>query len=474
MPALRGSLPALLLLLIGLAACRPNATPERPPASAERPPNIIFIMADDLGYGDLGAYGQERILTPHIDRLAAEGLRFTSFYAGSTVCAPSRSVLMTGRHAGHTYIRGNREVQPMGQEPLPDSVVTVAEVLKGAGYATGLVGKWGLGGPDSEGHPNRQGFDYFYGYLGQRHAHNYYPAFLIRNAERVPLGNKLPEPARADGAGKAVEKVAYSHDLIAEEALAFVERNQDGPFFLYLALTIPHANNEAGAEGMEVPDYGDYAGNDWPAPQQGLAAMISRMDRDVGRLMERLDALGLDDNTIVFFTSDNGPHAEGGNDPGYFDSNGPLRGIKRDLYEGGIRVPMIVRWPGRTPAGTTTDHPGYFGDFLVTAAELSGAATPPDHDGISLLPTLTGRDAQQAAHPYLYWEFYERGSAQAVRVDHWKGVRQPMFTGEIELYDLDADLGEEQNVAPEHPDVVARVREIMDEAHRPSPMWRVD
>jgi uncharacterized sulfatase len=428
-------------------------------------------MADDLGYGDIGGYGQEQIKTPHIDELARAGIRFTDFYAGSTVCAPSRSVLMTGRHTGHTYIRGNREVKPMGQEPLPDSIVTVAELLQDAGYRTGLVGKWGLGGPGSPGIPNKQGFDYFFGYLGQRHAHNYYPEFLFRNQERVPLEGNVVNNDRQDGAGQAVERGQYSHDLMAEEALDFVERNRDRPFFLYLSFTIPHANNEAGEEGMEVPDYGPYADREWPEPQKGLAAMITRMDEDIGDLMRRLEALEIEEETVIFFTSDNGPHAEGGNDPHFFESNGQFRGIKRDLYEGGIRVPMIVRWPGKTPSGVESDYVGYFPDFLPTAAELAGIDVPFDHDGISFVPEILGQTDEQSSHDYLYWEYYAAGSAQAVRMGPWKGVRQPMLTGEIELYNLESDPSEEENVADEHPELVRRIRAAMDEAHEPSSLF---
>ena len=304
--------------------------------TAAAKPNIIYILADDLGYGDLACYGNTMIRTPNLDRMATEGMRFTQHYAGSTVCAPSRCSLMTGLHTGHAYIRGNSEVQPMGQEPLPPETVTVAEVLKEAGYRTALIGKWGLGGPDSTGIPNHQGFDYFYGYLCQRHAHNYYPAFLFRNEERVPLANVV-ENDRQDGAGEAIKKVEYSHDLIMKEALDFIEREQDSPFFLYLACTIPHANNEAGERGMEVPSDEPYTNEDWPQSQKNKAAMITRMDRDIGTLLTRLAEYGIDRNTVVIFTSDNGPHREGGADPAFLDSNGPLRGIKRDLYEGGIQ-----------------------------------------------------------------------------------------------------------------------------------------
>ena len=442
-------------------------------APAEKP-NIIFVMVDDLGYGDLGCYGQKQIKTPNLDRMASEGMRFTQFYAGSTVCAPSRCVLMTGKHTGRSLVRGNRETKPMGQHPLPPDTLTVAKLLKRAGYATGLVGKWGLGGPDTTGEPNRQGFDYFYGYLCQRHAHNYYPEFLFRNRERVPLaGNRIAKP-RPDGAGFAVERAQYSHDLIADEALAFVDRHKDGPFFLYLAMTIPHANNEAGNKGMEVPDLGEYADKDWPAPQKGTAAMITRMDRDLGRLFDRLKQHGIDDRTVVMFTSDNGPHAEGGNNPHFFDSNGPLRGIKRDLYDGGIRVPMIARWPGQIQAGATSDHIGYFGDLMATASELVGAKAPQGLNSISFLPNLLSDDDRQQQHRYLYWEFYRgrSGMKQAVRMGPWKGTRNAS-DAPLELYDVTKDIGETENVAADHADVVKEIETAMQEAHVPSEIWTV-
>ncbi len=456
----------IFFCLLLLVSC--GGSPE--PESAARKPNIVLIVADDLGYGDLGVYGQQEIRTPNLDRMAAEGLRFTDYYAGSTVCAPSRSSLMTGLHTGHTPIRGNKEVRPMGQHPIADEVVTVAEVLKTAGYATGLIGKWGLGGPDSSGIPNRQGFDYFFGYLCQRHAHNYYPEFLFRNEERVPLKNKLPEPVRADGAGMAAEKNEYSHDLLAAEARDFVERRRQQPFFLYLALTIPHANNEAREKGMEAPELGAYAEKDWPEPQKGHAAMISRMDADIGRLLAKISELGLDEQTVVFFTSDNGPHREGGNDPHFNDSNGPLRGIKRDLYEGGIRVPLIARWPGKIEAGRTTGHVSAFWDFLPTLAGIAGAETPAGLDGISMEPTLFSQDGQQR-HERLYWEFHEgRSSKQAVRLGKWKGVRLSP-EGPLELYDLAADIGETVDVAADRPEIVAAIESYLAEARSASEFW---
>jgi len=427
-------------------------------ATADRP-NIILIMTDDLGYADLGSYGQKVIKTPNLDQLAEEGMRFTNFYSGSTVCAPSRSTLMTGHHTGRTHIRGNKEIKPMGQEPLLDSVITMAEVMKTAGYRTGLVGKWGLGAPESEGHPNNQGFDYFFGYLGQRHAHNYYPEYLFRNSDRVELeGNVMPEPKRGDGAGEATSKVTYSHDVIADEAIQFVERNKDNPFFLFLSLTIPHVNNEA-EDGMEVPDYGMYAEEDWPRQEKGKAAMITRMDYDVGRLIGRLEDLNLGENTIVIFTSDNGPHSEGLVDPEFFDSNGQLRGIKRDLYEGGIRVPMIAWAPGKIASNQESDHIAYFPDLLPSFAKIAEAAVPEGINGIDFTPTLFA-DGQQQEPEYLYWEFYRNGAnqtKQAVRMGKWKAIRAPMFTGLIELYNLENDASESENIAESNPQIVVYV-----------------
>ena len=443
------------------AAC---LMPARTAVRAEsRPPNIIFILADDLGYGDLGCYGQKVIQTPHIDQFAREGMRFTDCYAGSTVCAPSRCCLMTGMHTGHAHVRGNKLI------PLRPADRTAAEALKEAGYATGLIGKWGLGEPETTGIPNAKGFDEFFGYLNQKHAHTYYPEYLWRNEERVPLEGNVEREENV-----AETRTQYSHDLFAEEALSFLGRHAAHPFFLYLAVTIPHANNERGRaleDGMEVPDYGVYAGRDWPNPQKGHAAMISRLDKDVGRIMEKLKILGLDEHTIVFFTSDNGPHKEGGADPQFFQSSGPLRGYKRDLYEGGIRVPMLVRWPGHVAAGSQSDLPWAFWDFPATAAELAGAAPFDPSDGISVAPALLGKP-QVRRHEYLYWEFHERGFKQAVRLGAWKAVR-PGTGVPIEVYNLASDLSEQHDVASAHPEIVAQAEKLFKEVRTESEFWPV-
>lgn len=442
----------LLIALALLAGLTASAS-----AQQARKPNIIFILADDLGYGDLGCYGQKKIKTPNLDRLAKQGMRFTQAYAGSTVCAPSRCALMTGRHTGHCTVRGNALV------PLRAEDVTVATLLKRLGYVTGLIGKWGLGEPGTTGVPNRQGFDTFFGYLNQRHAHNYYPDYLWRNEEKVLLPGNVVENNVASKRDK------YSHDLFADEALQFVEKNKAKPFFLYLSFTIPHANNEAGKKGMEVPSDEPYSNEPWPQPQRNHAAMITRMDRDIGRLLEKLQELGLDEHTIIFFTSDNGPHQEGGGDPMFFRSSGPLRGFKRSLHEGGLRVPMIVRWTGRVPAGDTNPHVWAFWDFLPTAVELAGGQSPKDGDGISVVPTLL-RQGKQRQHEFLYWEFHERGSQQAVRMGDWKAIRTKLG-GPLELYDLAKDLGEDKNIAGQHPDVIARIEAYLRTARTESPQW---
>ena len=461
---------AVALLLVASATASAAASSDRP--------NVIFILADDLGYGDLGSYGQTVIRTPALDRMARQGIRFTQFYAGATVCAPSRSVLMTGQHTGHTHVRGNAPGPDMTAQSLRDEDVTVAEVLKSAGYSTGLFGKWGLGEVGLEGHPLKQGFDAFFGYLNQVHAHNYYPEFLWRGLEKSPLRNKVERVSRVYGGftgGWATERNEYSHDVIMREAMAWVEERRDSPFFLYLALTIPHANNEgtrATGDGAEVPEYGIYDQEDWPNPDKGQAAMITRMDRDVGTLLERLAEMGIEENTLVMFSSDNGPHNESNHDLLKFHPSGKLRGTKRDLYDGGIRVPFLAWWPGTIQPGRVSTHIGYFGDLMATAAELAGVDTPANTDSISFAPTLLGRSSEQEEHEYLYWEFYEGGSAQAVRLRQWKGVRKPMLSGRIELYDVTRDVSEKYNVARNHPEVVEKIEEIMVQAHVAHPNWK--
>ncbi len=417
---------------------------------AKRPPNIVFILADDLGYGDLGCYGQKMIKTPRLDAFAKQGLRFTQFYAGSTVCAPSRCALMTGLHTGHCRVRGNALV------PLTPQDVTVATLLKRAGYITGLIGKWGLGEPGTSGVPGLHGFDYFFGYLNQHHAHNYWPDYLWRNDTKVPIAENVQAKPNI-----AAKKTVYSHDLFTDEALKFLDKNKDRPFFLYLAFTLPHANNERGRDegnGMEIPSDKPYAKMAWPQPQKNHAAMITLLDRDVGRILDRLRALGLDENTLVIFTSDNGPHREGGADPTFFSSSGGLRGFKRSLHEGGIRVSMIARWTGTIPADKTSDHIGAFWDFLPTACELAGSKAPKGLDGVSFLPVLTGKGEPKGHH--LYWEFHEGGFSQGVRMGPWKAVRTKLG-GPLELYDLRKDVAEKNDVAGEHANVVTRVEEYL-------------
>jgi arylsulfatase A-like enzyme len=464
-----------ILFLMAFAICCPSLL-----ISEERLPNVIFVMADDLGYGDLGCYGQKIIRTPNLDQMAREGMRFRQFYAGNTVCAPSRCVLMTGLHMGHAHVRGNAGGD-MSIQSLRDSDFTVGELFQAAGYRTSLCGKWGLG-DDLEGArtglPRRQGFDHFYGYLNQLHAHNYYPDFLWRNEEKVSLKNVVTPVGQGNGGfrgGYATKRIEYSHDLILDEALGFIRENHEWPFFLYLPLTIPHANNEGTrgtGNGQEVPSLEPYSDQDWSDQDKGQAAMITRMDAGVGSILDLLKELKIDDHTLVMFTSDNGPHDEGGHETERFVPAGPLRGMKRDLYEGGIRVPLIVRWPGVIPANSITDHVAYFGDLMATAAELTEQPVPPGRDSISFLPTLLGNEDSQVNHSYLYWEFYEQGSKQATRFGDWKAVRTPIHTGEIEIFDLKNDLGEARNIAAEHPELVEQAEQIFNEAHVPHPSWK--
>jgi arylsulfatase A len=399
---------------------------------ATEKPNIIFILADDLGYGDVGCYGQKLIQTPNIDKLAKEGTRFTQCYAGNTVCAPSRCALMTGYHTGHASVRVN------GNNPLTSGNVTVGKILQDAGYVTGLVGKWALGNQGTSGEPMKQGFDYSFGYLDQSHAHDYWTDHLFRNGKRLAKATNL-----------------YSHDLFAAESLDFVRREKEKPFFLYAAFTLPHGF-------IDPPNDEPYGKEDWPSLNKKLAAMITRLDKTVGEMMALLDELKLREKTIVFFTSDNGPDNDVGNE--LFHSNGPLRGIKRDLYEGGIRVPMIVRWPGKVPAGATSDQIWAFWDFLPTAAEIAGTAPPKCIDGVSVLSALLGKSTIE--HSPLYWEFYERGFEQAARFGDWKAVRHAPGKA-LELYNLKSDLGEKEDVAASNPELVGKMEESLRKARSP-------
>lgn len=456
-----------LVVLTGLISCQTRQKSEN--AKLNEKPNIIYILADDLGYGDLGCYGQKEIKTPNLDNMAANGMIFTQHYAGSTVCAPSRCTLMTGLHTGHSKVRGNANV------PINENDTTIATLLKGAGYHTGLIGKWGLGQAGTSGIPNKNGFDYFYGYLSQIRAHNYYPDYLWKNTEKIPLENEIivADKGYAKGKGSAsINKKEYSHDLFTTEALNFIEESSGSPFFLYMAYTIPHANNEywlVADHGMEVPDYGIYANKDWPESQKGLAAMISRMDSDIGSIISKLKSMGIEKNTIVIFSSDNGPHAEGKNDPEFFNSNGKFRGTKRDLYEGGIRVPMIAYWPETIEPGRKSDHISAFWDFLPTACDLAGVEGPKNIDGISFMPELLGN--KQAKHSNLYWEFTEQGGKQAVRKGEWKLVKLDILNPEktrVELYNLENDPSESNDVSEQYPEVLAEMKELLKTEHTES------
>ncbi len=437
-------------------------------------PNIIFILADDLGYNELGCYGQEIIKTPNIDRIAAEGIRFTQHYSGSPVCAPSRCVLMTGKHTGHSYVRNNFEVKGgdgfLGQKPIPDTTITIAEILKSEGYATAAIGKWGLGKTGSEGDPNNQGFDLFYGFNCQRHAHNHYPRFLIKNQDTVWL----------EGNTRELTGEQYSQDLFIEEALQFIKNNKNMPFFLYLPFAIPHLSIQVPEESLEEykgsiqeEDYKHRGYLQHPFPRAGYAAMITHMDKGIGQIMALLEELNIEDNTLIIFTSDNGPtyNRLGGSDSEFFKSAGLFRGLKGSIYEGGIRVPFIASWPGKIKPGTTSDHICAFQDILPTLSEVAGVSekNPDDIDGISFAPTLLGKDNQEE-HEYLYMEFASYGGQKMVRMGDCKGVRQNMFKDslQIELYNLSDDIGEQNDVSEQHPEMVEQIRKIMKEARTPS------
>ncbi|MEJ6951437.1 sulfatase-like hydrolase/transferase [Natronospora cellulosivora (SeqCode)] len=434
-------------------------------------PNIIYILADDAGYGDLSSYGQEKFETPNIDRLAEEGMKFSQHYAGSTVCAPSRSTLITGQHTGNTYVRGNRgNPDAAGDLPLPHEKITLLDLLNEAEYVSAAYGKWGLGYHGTVGDPLRHGFDDFFGYYGQGHAHNHYPDHVYHNGEKIELNGEI-----------------HTQTLIMDYALDFIKNNQDQAFFLYLPLLIPHAAMQAPEDYMAAyrekwPQFEDktaqYGGVTINNPIAGFAAMMTMLDDDVGRILDLLEELGIDDNTIVMFTSDNGPHHEGGHDPDFFNSYGPLRGYKRDLYEGGIRVPKLVRWPDKIEAGSLTDHPSAFWDLMPTIADIINVKAPHDIDGISYLPVLLGNEDQQESHDYLYWEFFERGGRRAVLLDGiWKGIQLHVNDdpeGHIYLYNLENDLAEENDISHYHPEIVAEIKSIFEEARTESNYFRFD
>jgi len=447
-----------------VASC--SGTPDKPITNT---PNIIFVLVDDMGYGDLSCYGQTAFKTPSLDRMTAEGIRLNNFYCGSTVSAPSRASLLTGLHTGHTSVRGNAPAQVISDEEL-----TLAKVMKHAGYETGCIGKWGIGHPPPPDDPLRKGFDYFYGYINMWHAHNLYPEFLYKNGEKVFLNNKLrtvggknPWAEIPEGTGVSEIKNDYAHFLFDQEALAFIERNKNKKFFLYLAYNVPHANNEKKPDGMEVPDYYEFAGKDWPDQEKGFAAMIRNIDNSMGMIFVKLKELNLDEKTLVIFCSDNGPHQEGGHKAEYFNSNGKWKGIKRDLYEGGIRTPFIARWPGVIKPNTSSEHLAAFWDVLPTFCDLTGQKQPEETDGISFFPVLTGQK-QIKIHDYLYWEFYELGGKQAILSGDWKAiklnVRESNEEQIFELYNLKVDPEETINVADKNPEIVEKFNKLFNSA----------
>ncbi|MCH5328606.1 MAG: arylsulfatase [Coprobacter sp.] len=456
------------ILLIGSAvAAQVPALYAKP---KEAPVNVIYILADDLGYGDIGCYGQTKIKTPHIDRMAQEGLLFTQHYAGCTVSAPSRCSLMTGLHTGHTQIRGNREISPEGQEPMTAGTYTLGRLMQSAGYATGIFGKWGLGYPGSVSVPNNMGFDEFYGYNCQRQAHNYYQDHLWHNETRVPFKEN-------ENGGRAV----YVQDSIHAHAMQFIRDNKDRPFFAMLTYTLPHAELNLPHDSIyqlyenafdEKPHTGYDGYHPSEKPYASFAAMISRLDMYVGEVIAELKALGIDKNTMVIFTSDNGPHREGGANPDYFGSYGPLKGVKRDVYEGGIRIPMVAWSPGRIEPGTRTDHISAFWDVMPTLAELTGTKKlPVESDGISFLPTLLSKKGQKQ-HEYLYWEFHELNGRVALRQGNWKLIKQPIVGDTIfELYDLSNDIHEDHNLAAQYPAKVKELEKLLDEVRTPSELF---
>jgi arylsulfatase A-like enzyme len=429
-------------------------------AQTASPPNILFILADDMGYGDLSCFGQKMFATPNIDTIARDGIRFTQAYAGAAICAPSRCCLMTGKHTGHSRIRDNYDKKGERVSLLPDDV-TVAEVLKRAGYRTGLVGKWGIGEAGTFGIPNDKGFDEFFGFLNQEHAHDYYPEILWDNeSEFLVRGNE------------GNRHRAYVQNLFTDRALDFIERNLSHPFFLYLAYTVPHASTEVGADtgdGYVVPQYGPFTSKSWPNPEKGYAEMIHLLDDDVGKLLASLKDLGIEQNTLLIFCSDNGGADDSGHRVDFFKSNGPLRGTKASLYEGGIRIPMSIRWPKKIHPGRTSDTPWAFYDVLPTLAEIAGVPVPKGLDGISVAPLLVETGSLKA-RDYLYWESYQKGFHQAIRSGDWKAIRT-RNSGVIELFNLRNDRSESQNLAAQHPDLAKKLANYMSAAHVDSSVY---
>ena len=441
-------------------------------------PNVIYIIADDLGYGDLSSYGQTKFSTPNIDAIAKKGMTFKQHYSSAPVCAPARGSLMTGYHVGHGAVRGNFEVKPEGQHPMPADTFTLAHLFKKAGYATGAFGKWGLGAPGSASEPLKMGFDRFYGFNCQRQAHHYHPYFLWNDNQRDMLWGNF-----------GMETEEYAPDLIQDQALKFVEANKGRPFFLFYPMIQPHAEMfapekymakfrgkflpETPYDGVDGgPDFRKYSYGSQAEPHAAFAAMVETMDEDVGELMAKLDELGIADNTLVIFTSDNGPHQEAGHNPDYFKSSGGLRGYKRDLYEGGIRVPMFASWRGKIPAGIATDHVSAFQDILPTMAEVTGQSAPDGIDGISFLPTLL-QESTQRQHDYLYWEFHEKKGRVAIRKGNWKGVRYDVSVdpdSPLELYDLSKDPAETTNIAAANPEIVSDLDQLLKGARTVSPV----
>ncbi|MEE2639299.1 MAG: arylsulfatase, partial [Planctomycetota bacterium] len=481
---MRYQLPLYFMLIFAAGFCCRNARAENP-----QKPNIIFILADDLGYSEVGCYGQQIIRTPAIDQIARQGIKLTQFYAGQAVCAPSRCVLMTGKHTGHSYIRNNGDPKHLqylaprfgwefpGQNPIPDEELTVAEILKQHGYATAAAGKWGLGHFGTSGDPNRQGFDLFYGFNCQRHAHNHYPRFLWRNSNKeIQLGNE-----------RKLKGKTYSQDQFIKVGKQFIRDNRNRPFFLYLPFAVPHLSIQVPdssvdpyRETVKEADYKHRGYLQHPFPRAGYAGMVTHMDRGIGEILGLLDELKIADNTLVIFTSDNGPTYDrlGGSDSDFFQSSGGLRGRKGSLYEGGIRVPFVARWPGKIKPGSESSHLSAFWDFLPTVCDALGIDSPQGIDGISMLPTLTGQPGEQKKHPYLYWEFSSYGGQQAIRNERWKAIRQNMLRKQnpdplkIELYDLKNDRGETTDVADQHPELVKKLAAAMKAERTPSELFK--